>query len=212
MSLEAFNKLVFILSPSLQRNNVYSHSSTPISPIIIVSIGIQCLAGGELSNIRHVFGVSVVEAYNCIECFIERTLCCNSMRITLPRNPEEWDAMSSGFAKVSRDKLFGGCVSAVDGFFQAIICPTVSELSNQTLYYSGHYENFGLNCQAICTHDLIFIYFGVVAPGSTNDIIAITKNDSLMDKIWKLAPGRFLVGDAAYELTEHLLTPFTGSQ
>ena len=69
-----------------------------------------------------------------------------------------------------------------------------------------------LNCQAICTHDLTFIYFGVVAPGSTNDIIAITKTDNLMDEIWKLAPGRFLVGDAAYELTEHLLTPFTGSQ
>ena len=29
MSLEAFNKLVFILSPSLQRNNMYSRSSTP---------------------------------------------------------------------------------------------------------------------------------------------------------------------------------------
>ena len=116
--------------------------------------------------------------------------------------------MSSGFAKVSRDELFGGCVSAVDGFFQAIACPPVSEVSNQTSYYSGHYENFGLSCQAVCTHDLTFIYFGVVAPGSTNDIIAITKTDNLMDEIWKLALGRFLVGDAAYELTEHLLTPF----
>ena len=64
--------------------------------------------GGELSDIRHVFGVSVAEAYNCIECFIESTLHCDSMRITLPRHPEEWDAMSSGFAKVSRDELFGG--------------------------------------------------------------------------------------------------------
>ena len=45
-----------------------------------------------------------------------------------------------------------------------------------------------------------------------NDIIAITKTDNLMDKIQKLAPGRFLIGDAAYELTEHLLTPYTGSQ
>ena len=66
MSLQAFNKLVFILSPSLQRNNMYSRSSTPISPIIIVGIGIQYLEG-ELSNIQHVFGVSVAEAYNCIE-------------------------------------------------------------------------------------------------------------------------------------------------
>ena len=212
MSLKAFNKLVFILSPSLQRNNMYSRSSTPISPIIIVGIGIQYLAGGELSDIRHVFGVSVVEAYNCIEFFIERTLHCDYMRITLPRNPEEWDAVSSGFAKVSQDELFGGCVRAVDGFFQAITCPTVSEVSNQTSYYSGHYENFGLNCQVLCTHNLTFIYFRVVAPGSMNDIIAITKTDNLMDEIWKLAPGRFLIGDAAYELTEHLLTPFTGSQ
>ena len=93
ISLEAFNKLVFILSPSLQRNNMYSHSSTPISPIIIVSIGIWYLAGGELSNIRHVFGVSAAEACNFIECFIERTLHCDSMRITLPQNPEEWDAI-----------------------------------------------------------------------------------------------------------------------
>ena len=191
---------------------MYSRSSTPISPIIIIGIGIRYLAGGELSDIRHVFGVSVAEAYNCIECFIESTLHCESMKITLPRHPDEWDAVSSGFAKVSRDELFGGCVGAVDGFFQAITCPPVSEVSNQTSYYSGHYENFGLNCQAVCTHNLTFIYFGVVAPGSTNDIIAITKTGNLMDEIRKLAPGRFLVGDAAYELTEHLLTPFTGSQ
>ena len=112
---------------------------------------------------------------------------------------------------MSQDELFGGCVSAVDGFFQAITCPMASEVLNQTSYYSGHYENFGLNCQAVCTHGLTFIYFGVFTPGSTNDIIAIMKTDNLMDKIWKLAPGRFLVGDAAYELTEHLLTPYTGS-
>ena len=53
-------------------------------------IGIRYLAGGELSDIRHVFGVSVVEAYNCIECFIESTLHCDCMMITLPRNREEW--------------------------------------------------------------------------------------------------------------------------
>ena len=113
---------------------------------------------------------------------------------------------------MSQDEVFGGCVSAVDGFFQAITCPKASEVSNQTSYYSGHYKNFGLNCQAVCTCDLSFMYFGVVALGSTNDIIAITKTDNLMEEIRKLSLGRFLVGDAAYELTEHLLTPYTGSQ
>ena len=34
----------------------------------------------------------------------------------------------------------------------------------------------------------------------------------MMEEIKKLSPGRFHVGDAAYELTKHLLTPCTGSQ
>ena len=113
MSLQAFNKLVSILSPLLKRNDVYSCASAPISPIIEVGIGIWYMAGGELVDIRHVFGVSIAEAYNCIECFLEMILCCESMRIMLPRNPEEWDSVSARFAKVTRDELFGGCVSAV---------------------------------------------------------------------------------------------------
>ena len=51
MSLQAFNKLVSILSPLLKRNDAYSHASALISPIIIVGIGIQYLAGGELADI-----------------------------------------------------------------------------------------------------------------------------------------------------------------
>ena len=177
MSLQAFNKLISLLSPLLKRNDSYSQASSPISPVIIVGIGIQYLAGGELSDIRHGFGVSIAEAYKCIECFLDTILCCESMKIMLPRTPEEWDEVAAGFAKVSQDELFGGCVRAVDSFFQAITCPKASEVSNQTSYYSGHYENFGLNCQAVCTRDLTFIYFGVVTPGSTNDIVAITKTD-----------------------------------
>ena len=204
MTLQAFNKLVSLLSPLLKRNDAYSQASSPISPVIIVGIGIRYLAGGELSGIQHAFGVSIAEAYNCIKFFLDTILCCESMKIMLPRNPEEWGEVAARFAKVSQDELFGDCVGAVDGFFQTITCPKASEVSNQTSYCSGHYENFGLNCQAVCT--------GVVTLGSTNDIIAITKTDNLMDEIRKLALGRFLVGDAAYELTKHLLTPYTGSQ
>ena len=42
MSLQAFNKLLSLLSPLLKR------TSSPISPVIIVGIGIRYLAGGEL--------------------------------------------------------------------------------------------------------------------------------------------------------------------
>ena len=101
MSLQAFNKLISLLSPLLKRNDAYSHASGPISPVIIVGIGIRYLAGGELSDIRHVFGVSIAEVYNCIKCFLDTILCCESVKIMLPRNPEEWDEVAARFAKVS---------------------------------------------------------------------------------------------------------------
>ena len=89
------------LSPLLKRNDGYSRASSPISPVIIVGIGIWYLAGGKLSDIQHVFGVSISEAYNCIKCFLDRILCCESMKIMLPRTPEEWDEVAARFAKVS---------------------------------------------------------------------------------------------------------------
>ena len=51
MSLQAFNKLISKLSSLLKRNDAYSHASDPISPVIIVGIGIRYLAGGELADI-----------------------------------------------------------------------------------------------------------------------------------------------------------------
>ena len=84
MSPQPFNKLVSMLSPLLKRNDAYSCASGLISPVIIVGIGIQYLAGGKLVDIQHVFGVSIAEAYNCIECFLDTILCCESMRIMLP--------------------------------------------------------------------------------------------------------------------------------
>jgi len=67
-------------------------------------------------------------------------------------------------------------------------------------YYSGHYESYGLNCQATCDAKLKFLYFCIVAPGKTNDNAAY------------LLCFLYFVGDAAYSLEEHLLVPFTGSQ
>jgi hypothetical protein len=40
------------------------------------------------------------------------------------------------------------------------------------VFMSGHYGMFGLNCQAVCNANEKFLFFGVVAPGKTNDNIA----------------------------------------
>ena len=91
--------------------------------------------------------------------------------------------------------------------------PTKKDTSgNQRAYFSGHYNSPGLNCQAICDGRLRFLYFGVVAPGGTNDSVAFFRtgiNEFLTEN---LPYPLHLVGDAAYVESNHLITPYTGSQ
>ena len=42
-------------------------------------------------------------------------------------------------------------------------------VSNQADYFSGHYQAYGLNIQAMCDPDLLFLYVAVAGPGKIND-------------------------------------------
>ena len=54
------------------------------------------------------------------------------------------------------------------------------------------------------------MYFGIVGPGSMNDNVGITMCGRLMEVINDLPLGRYMLGDAAYTLSERLLIPFSG--
>ena len=88
--------------------------------------------------------------------------------------------------------------------------PTKNKESNLISYYSGHYESFGLNCQALVSNDLQFLYFGVGSPGSTNNNVSYPSCVTLKDAIDSLPLGLYSVADAAYTLSEKLLIPFIG--
>jgi hypothetical protein len=136
-----------------------------------------------------------------------------ALNIQLPGTPEEWENIRSGFAQKSFNELFHGCVGVMDGFFQPTIAPTRKECQgNVTAYYLGHYESYGLNCQAACDADLRYLYFGVVGPGKTNDNVAFPRCVELYSAVMNLPPGLYFWGDAAYDLCETLLVPFTGNQ
>ena len=98
-------------------------------------------------------------------------------------------------------------------FFQETICPTKKETcGNVQSFFSGHYESYGLNCQAVCDSNLKFLFFGVVAPGKTNDNVAFPRCIELFKVMENLPLGLYFLGDAAYTLSETLLIPFTGNQ
>jgi hypothetical protein len=78
--------------------------------------------------------------------------------------------------------------------------------------FSGHYQCYGLNIQAMCDPDLIFLFWGVAAPGKVNDVRAFLRCDVLIEWLQKLPPEFFIGGDNPYSLSRGILIPFSGAE
>ncbi|KAL7483981.1 hypothetical protein ACHAW6_011640 [Cyclotella cf. meneghiniana] len=147
-----------------------------------------------------------------VDDFIDQVNSAPDLDIKFPQNADEWRATNEGFRRRSFNDTMGGAVAALDGFFQRCNRPCTKEANNIVSYYSGHYKSYGVNCLAAVRADLQFVYFAVILPGSTNDIVSYAMAESLKAMIDSLPPGLYFLADAAFPLGEKLLTPFVGPQ
>ena len=138
---------------------------------------------------------------------------CESLAIRLPESAEELKQSADDWNSLSTaGGFFYGVIGAIDGWLCTHNRPAVD---NGLDYFSGHYQTFGTNVQAICDSDLRFIYVAFAAPGKTNDVQAFRKLGALHD--WQrrinIAHDRkyFLLGDNAYILNDSLLIPYSGA-
>ena len=211
MPYAGFCTLVMLLDPLLERREECSNGSEQIQVEHICGLGLRVLAGGTVSDNRHLFGMSRAAAYVALNDFLTAVNSCPELSIFLPSTQDDWRSCNLGFRARSSNDVMTGAVLAVDGFFQRTQMPTRAEVANQLAYYSGHYESYGVNCQAAVQADLQFRYFGVHGPGNTNDLITYPRAVELHNAITSLPVGLYAVCDAAYPLTERTLTPFTGN-
>jgi hypothetical protein len=119
--------------------------------------------------------------------------------------------VASGFESISTNGCITNCVAAVDGYLLSIDTPTKKEAKNVCSFFFGHYQTHGLNIQAACDHHCRFSFIAVAGPGSMGDREA-TRQCGLYDLIKNL-PGSFaVIGDCAYEPTEHLTPIYGGNE
>ena len=116
---------------------------------------------------------------------------------------EEWAERSDSWG------LFDGCLAAIDGWLCTIEKP--SDVENPSDFFSGHYQKYGINVQALCDANLRIIYISVAANGSTNDCRAFRRLKKLRSWLEKLPKGFFILGDNAYSIANNLLIPFSGA-
>ena len=91
----------------------------------------------------------------------------------------------------------------------AIDTPPSLVVGNVKSYFSGHYQHYGVNVQAVCDHLCHFTYFAFASPGSVNDRDAI-KGTSLPSLLHNVPAGFVIIGDAAYEASEKIVSLFYG--
>ena len=96
------------------------------------------------------------------------------------------------------------CVAVLDGYHMEIATPPKKEVKNVKSYFSGHYQMYGINIQAVCDHNCRFLFIGVGGPGVMGDREAI-KESGLYDLVEKLPGLLYCIGDCAY-------TPLVSSQ
>ena len=204
MDYDSFIVLYNLLKPYIKRDLSRSRASEPISNLLVVALGLRYLTGEKIRSLESDFQISNSTCYEVREIFIEAVLACPQLSINFPSSGQELSSIANGFAQKASEPIFKGCVGAIDGFFAPTKQPTKAEsFGNQKSYYSGHYRLYGLNVQAVVDANLKFLYFGVVGPGSMNDCRSFMKS-GLAAIVEKLPDGYYLVGDAAYPLSEHL--------
>ena len=214
MSKLAFDKLVCILN--IQVNKTKSRQSTggndPISSVMIVAIGLRFLGGEKAKSLADAFGTSISSIHRVVDVFLNAADHSKDTFLSTDLLPvgynkrmqmaREWNEQSNAFG------AFFGCLGALDGW----LCTTKrpEDVHNPRDYFSGHYQKFGLNVQAICDANLRITYISVCAAGGTNDACAFQKLHNLREWLSSLADGYFCIGDNAYELSNKLLIPFSG--
>ena len=103
------------------------------------------------------------------------------------------------------------CVTVLDGYHLQTITPSKKEVHNVWSYFSGHYQTYGVNIQAVCDHNCCFLFIGVVAPSVMGDCQAI--HECRLSELVESTQGvLYCIRDCAYTPTEKLLPIYISEQ
>ena len=221
MSRDHFNILLDAIKDAITVDFARSANSTegndPIYPEVVLACGLRFVGlGSTIPDLADLYGMSTSSARRVINMFLDSVdynTACAELQVELP-DPNDIDALKDLAGRWSSVSTVYGLLNhnlgCIDGWLPRTEMP--GDVSNQNDYFSGHYQCFGLNVQALCDPDLLFLYVSVAAPGKVNDIRAFRRCDGLLDWLEALPPEFYIIGDNAYPLSRRVLIPFSGSE
>ena len=215
MTLTSFNMLVDILRNDITVDEAKSRASSsgndPIYPELVAGAGLRFLGGEFPKGLRDLYGISTSSVKRIIELFLTAVVNCDELALRVPITQDDLEKGARDFTNISgAHGIYHGAIGAIDGWLCCTNMPM--DVINSADYFSGHYNRYGFNVQAICDANLRFIYMSIAAPGKTNDNRAFGRLSELRKWLDGLPDEYFIIGDGAYTLSNRILIPFSGAQ
>jgi DDE superfamily endonuclease len=208
ISPDSFARLAVLLEGAMTANR--HDVRGPIIPKVRLHCVIRYLAGGSYLDICAIAGIHTSTFYYVLWKTCDALNSIEELAFHLPRTPQELANASAGFESISTNGIMHGCIGVVDGWLCPIEVPPSRSVGNVTSFFSGHYQRYGLNVQAVTDHLGRFMYMAAAEPGSAPDINAF-KRTMLPQILAALPLGYFIIGDCAYPPSEHLVPVFGGT-
>ena len=175
-----------------------------ILPELCVYVTLWYLAGGLYTDIFYLAGISQPSFYHVLWKTIKAINSYTKLWISWPNTKERQLECTTGFTSISTNHALCNCVTVLDGYHLQTITPSKKEVHNVQSYFSGHYQTYGVNIQAVCDHNCHFIFIGVAGPGVMGDCQAI--HECGLSKLVESTHGvLYCIRDCAYTPTEKLL-------
>ena len=210
MSKQSFNLLLSYLWDFLMVNESQAKiRGGSICPELCLYCTLRWLAGGSYLDIIDIAGISKSSFYRVVWKTIVAIVLAPELALKWPSTEYDVQETMSGFVTISESNAINNCAGVADGFLLRIKVPSRKEAKNVRSFFSGHYQCYGLNIQAVCDHHCRFTFLAVAGPGVSKDRDA-ARQCGLNSLISKLPNGVCGIGDAAYEPSENMVPIYQG--
>jgi hypothetical protein len=153
MNIESFDRLLDLIRHDLEVNNSMAMlRGGPILPELCLFACLRYLAGGSYSDIFYFTGMSRPSFYRVVWKTVDAINRCEGLAINFPQTVDEVKEAAKGFQGISSQGCIWNCVAVIDGYHLHTQTPSKKEVKNVRSYFSGHYQNYGVNVQAACDH------------------------------------------------------------
>ena len=117
-----------------------------------------------LADIFYLVGISQPLFYHVLWKTIKAINSCMELQISWPNTKERQLECATGSTCISTNQALHECITVLDGYHLQTTTPLKKEVCNVQSYFSGHYQMYGVNIQAVCDHNCHSLFIGVACP------------------------------------------------